>query len=169
MGTIDETTLTALCDLLEDEIERQQNALEIRLTMTQAIRTRDMAALDAMTRALTLIVRESAEAEKARLKLVAPLMEKNAPLLSDIMAVAPFPWKLRLYEYQQRLEQLFNETMIVSKENEVLLARAIGIVSDALSSLSTCQEGLFPGNYTADGRNGAQGSAANPVIMDNKG
>ena len=169
MGIMDETTLAALCDLLEDEIERQQNALEIRLTMAQAIRTRDVAALDAMTRALTLIVRESAEAEKTRLKLAAPLVDKDAPVLSDIMAVASFPWKLRLYEYQQRLEQLFNEIMIVSKENEALLARAIGIVSDALSSLAHCQGGLFPGNYTADGRNGAQGSVANPVIMDNKG
>ncbi len=173
MSYMDDMHLNKLCGLLEDELERQQNALDIRRALSRAVKTRDIASVQSMTNSLMLLIQESADAEKERLGLMARMVKYNAdnktlPNLSQIVAAAPEPWRTRLEDFQHRLDHVFGQAMIAAKENEALLSRAIGIVSDALAAWNRGPDREGDSSYNARGRE-CGAPMVGPMLIDSRG
>lgn len=138
-----EKTLDTLCDLLEDELERQQNVLALCVAQGQAARTHDLEYLEAKTAALGALIQEAVKAERERLHLVRQVVEdfqlpRAQQTLSDLIAAVPDPWKTRLCEFQGGIRAILAETSQVVRENNRIMRRSLHVVDEALNLMVDC-------------------------------
>lgn len=145
--------LAALCDLLEDELERQHNVLETVKAQGLAARAQNLAELDKRTAALSLLMHESLRSEQERLRLLRPVVEcfgltGTEQTLSNLVAAAPEPWKTRLGEFQQALKR----TVAASREQ---IHRNATVMRTTLKRVDTAMDSVFPDQngprYTSGG------------------
>ncbi len=134
---------TRLSSLLDDEAERQENVLALCRAQGEAARKHDIPAMEARTRALTLLLREGIEAGVTRHALLERLTEtyelaESSRNLTGIIDAAPEPWTSRLREQQRRIRGALAETQAVVRVNNQIMRRSLGIVQGALQTLWAC-------------------------------
>ncbi len=167
-----EQVLKQLCELFDDELERQENVLEICIAQGKAARAHDLEYLEAKTVALNALIREAVYAERERLTLVRCLVDAfrlpaGRQTLSDLIAVVQEPWKTRLSEFQVRMRHVLSETQNVVQDNAQVIRRSLGVVNEAMKTLLECIPSE-PVSY--DEKGGGMGcAAANPAMIDTRG
>jgi len=149
--------LAALCDLFEEELERQENLLALTKAQAAAAAARDVEALQARTRAIELLVVAAAEQEPARLRLVREIVDEyrldpEQQTLSGLLQVAAEPWQARLAWLQRRLREVVSETQRHVTNNRRRISR-MRQRNDAL--LRQMTGAPASGGYSEQGQNSA--------------
>lgn len=163
--------LDRLCDLLDEELERQELVLAVTRSQEEAIMARDIGCIQQKTAALEGLIRDAAQAEKDRKALMETVAQEYglAPekqSMSGLISVAPGPWADRLRHFQKELRGVLEQTRRAVHANRRTLRQSQRIVQQCIRSL---QPGTSPpGDYTATG---ADSPLANrqPALIDQRG
>ena len=167
-----EKVLDELCQVLQDELERQENVLAVCRAQGQAARARDAAHLEAKAAALCSLIRETVNAEQERLRLVRAVVERfglpeEEQTMSGLIAAAPEPWKSRMRDIQVRIQKVLADVRRVVQENNRVIRRCLGIVNESLVELGQYAP-AGAGNYDARGSEG-QPARAGTALLDQRG
>ena len=147
--------LRDLCDLFDDELERQNLVLSTCRAQGEAARAHDLAYLEARTTSLTILMEEAFKAEEARLSLLRKVVEElgldtERQTLSDLIAVAPEPWKTRMARFQTNIRSTLAQIRTAVQSNFRYMRstlRRVDKTVDAFTGTSNEQTG----SYDADG------------------
>lgn len=167
-----EDCLEALCEVFQDDLERQEDMLVLCKAQGQAALTHDVELIEARTEALSALITDAAESEKRRIALATALVEglrlpHDKQSLSGLIEVAPPPWKQRMADFQQRMRELLDETRAIVLNNGQVLRRSAKVVGEALDALTQCAPAPR-GQYDArGGESGALGTP--PAFLDQRG
>lgn len=163
--------LEALCNYLDDELERQGNVLALCTAQREALNARDIAALNARTEALDAVASEALDAERRRRELVALTaasvgIDNPDTSLRHVAQRAPEPWGSRL-EYQRgALARILGEIRTAVYFNASRLRNSLQVVNQALAVVAPgVQES--PG-YDAPGQS-ARTAAPRAAVIDQRG
>ena len=165
--------LNELCNVLEDELERQENMLAVCIAQGRAARAHDLEYMEAKTAALNLLIEECSAAEPARLRLIQQaagtfhLFNENHTL-TELIQVAPEPWKSRLQHVQTRMRVTLWATKKRVVDNREVFQRALGVVNEAMESVSQCLLANKPGIYDVHG-GGKSDLRVGPAVLDQRG
>ncbi|MBX7256789.1 MAG: flagellar protein FlgN [Candidatus Hydrogenedentes bacterium] len=167
-----DSNINTLCQLLEDEIERQENLLSVCRSQHEALLAQDLETLQARTEALEALVRETAQAHAMRNSIVQPILAKGGisnanPCLSDLIEAVPVEWKGRLRDLQTRLKAAIAANRTVVRTNARMLRQSLNVTEQLLDTFQACSEGLA-GNYTEQG-GGTTVRLIEPVMLDHRG
>lgn len=162
--------LQKLCELLEDELERQENVLAVCIAQGEAARARDIELLEARATALTRLIEDAVKAEPLRLQLVHEVVQSyglqpEQQTLSGLIAAAPEPWSGRLALFQQRIREVLGQIRVKVRENNALVRRSLNRVNKTLNALMPPERGRAP-LYTASG---SHGLSSGPGFLDSRG
>ena len=171
-GASADLLLEGLCNLLDDELERQEAALGLCQAQREGIRSRDAVGLDANTAALNAVITESSRASQSRTQLLKKVAERcglspERPTVSALVDVVAEPWRTRLDELQERMRSVLAETRAVVRENAHLLRVSTGIIESALRAF----DGLVRDEvekYTEHG-GAARRETREPALLDQRG
>lgn len=162
----------ALCEVFEDELERQRNVLDVCLAQGAAARARDAAHLETKTAALAILIQEVVDAESRRMDIVRQLvaqcgLPEERQTLSALIDAAPEPWKARMRDMQKEIRKVLESVKRTVQENDVLIKKSIANVNRAMHALVECAAPA-PRGYTAHGaRRGPV--VMQPAMMDQQG
>ena len=170
-GTIGEK-LDAPCEHFDDELERQQNVLVVCRAIGQAARSQDLEYLEAKTEALRVLLGEAMEAEQVRLDLVADVVDfyqlpEDQQTLSGLITQVPMPWQQRMREFQVLMRATLESTRRLVRDNNHVLRRSLGIVTQTLATLSMCQP-ESQGQYNHQGGDATR-MKSRPALIDQRG
>ncbi|NIA15420.1 MAG: hypothetical protein GWP08_15240 [Nitrospiraceae bacterium] len=162
----------ALCFVLEDALERQQNLLEICRAQGKAARAHDVEYMEAKTLTLVAVMREAVQAEKTRGDLIVRIAQTQGLAeppenLTALTAIAPEEWRERLAYYQERLQETMEETRAEVRANAAVMRSVLRVVNRAVSVLEQCTA-LNAQEYDAGGLETAAVESA-PKVLDQKG
>ena len=165
-----ETLLENLCDLFDDELERQETVLAVTIAQGRAARDRDRERLEAKTATLHLLLQQAVDAEQERIKLVRQIVDhyhisEARQTLSALIEVAPAPWKTRMSEFQRRVRDILQKTRITVQQNDRVMRRSLKIVDRALNIVFK----KVPAPNGAYDAHGPERPAAQLGIIDQKG
>jgi hypothetical protein len=163
--------LETLCAIFDAEAERQEILLDATRAQVAAAHARDIELLVARTRAMTLLVEETAAAEANRMDAVRAAvallgLPSEDVTLSVLIGVVPEPWKSRLAEFQQRIRATMMATRQVVQENQAFLRRTARAATKALES-ATAAVSARGGAYNHQGSDGPRESG--PSLLDRQG
>ena len=167
-----ENMLDTLCEVLDEELERQENVLVVCQAQSEAVAAHDIEYLTSVTEALCVLVRDAKEAERRRLEVLRHVVEeydlpKERQTLSALIAAVPDPWRRRLREFQTALRATVNETRDLLRRNWPSIRRSLRTVSDCLSALEPAESRL---HQPYDVRGDAPlGSRREPAFVDQRG
>ena len=164
--------LEALCNHFDEELERQETMLAICAAQGEAARAHDFEYLEAKTKAMIALQQEAIDAEAERLALVCQVVDVfELPVerqsLSDLIQVAPDPWRTRLHEFQLRMRTVIADVRRVSQENHAIMRRSLRVVNDALNTVMRFNPAAGS-PYDATGQAGSV-RTAHPAVMDQRG
>jgi len=164
--------LEMLCGVLDDELERQETVLAVTEAQQNAILANDAANVEARTAALEILIRETVQAEAERHCVLRKVVEHfdlppERHTMTDLIAVAPEPWRSRLSEYQTRIRDTVNRTRAYVRTNRRVLRQSIRVVDQCLSAIQRCEE-TTAARYGADGMEPAR-KQRTPSLLDQKG
>jgi hypothetical protein len=167
-----DTLLSTLCDLLDDEVERQENVLAVCNAQRDAVLARDLDALAARTSALELLIRESIHAQAKRHETLRPIvehfgLEPNRQTMTHLIEVSPEPWKTRLHDIQVRMRLTVDKTRAAVRVN-AKVTRQSKRMTDGLIRALRQEHQRNQGGYTDLGAENA-GRIGSPVLMDQRG
>ncbi len=167
-----ESVLEKLCDHFDDELERQENMLALCIAQGEAARAHDLEFLEAKTAAMMALQQEAIDAEAERLSLVCQVVDAyDLPVekqtLSDLIRIAPEPWKRRLGEFQTKMREVIESVRKVSQENAGLMRRSQRVVNDALNTVMRFNP-AGGGRYDASGH-AEPVFAARAAFVDHRG
>jgi hypothetical protein len=140
MPHLPDADLSALCELLDTELERQHDILATVKAQGLAARAQNLEELDKRTAALSLLMHESLRSEQERLRLLRPIVEqfglKGADqTLSNLVAAVPDPWKTRLAEFQQALKRTVAASRQEIHRNATVMRTTLKRVDNAMESV----------------------------------
>ncbi len=165
--------LETICDLLDDELERQETALALCRAQGDGLRAQDMAYLQTKTTALELLIQEAHTAEAARNQLLREVtdrygLSRAAPAtLTTLMQAVSDSWRTRLLEYQARMRRVLAQTRAVVRANAGLLRASMDIVGGAMDALEGAASATAS-HYTPRGTEPV-GHHLQPALIDQKG
>lgn len=147
--------LKRLCDLLDEELERQENILVVCRRKHEAIRSMDVPTLETRTKALEVLARETMDAEPERrraLEEAAHLagLARRGCTLSALAEAVPAPWAARLRMFQRQLKETLDQTRAVAREYARDLRRAKRIADQHIAHM-TGEPAPHKGLYGATG------------------
>lgn len=134
-----------LCDLIEDEVERQENVLAVCQAQTEAVKTNDLEFLESKTAALVVLIQEAAQAARERVALVESIAKEDLQAgaedlkrlrFADIVAAAPNRLRARLSDGHDRLRAALATTRPVAAANAVSLRTALRTMNASFAALS---------------------------------
>jgi len=162
----------ALCYLLDDELERQENILTLCRAQGESARNHDVEYLEARTAALTPLLQEAAQAEVLRSRLLSQIasetgLSNRRPPLSELIPLAEEPWSSRLRYFQTRFQETLSATRDIVRANAGVLRVSLRVITQAMNTLEQCAmaEGAA---YTAAGAGPAEGNVQ-PAVIDRRG
>lgn len=166
-----EDYLEALCEVFQDDLERQEDMLALCKAQGQAALAHDVEMIEARTEALSILIADAADSEKRRIALAAALVEglrlpPEKQTLSALIELAPQPWKQRMTDFQKRMRELLEQTRDIVRSNGQVLRRSAKVVGEALDALTQCAPAAR-GQYDARGESGAHGTP--PAFLDQRG
>ena len=164
--------LESLCNMCDDELERQETALALCRAQGGALRAQDTACMETKTKALELIIREAIEAEVRRRQLLQEVAERyglssECTTLSALIRAVSEPWRRRLAEFQTRMRLLLQEMRATVRANAGLLRASMKVVDEAMGVWEEAA-GAAAGGYTAQGEDRA-GKQLQPALIDQRG
>jgi len=167
-----EHEFTSLCDLLDDELIRQETLLSLLQSQRKAVLERDTAFLDAKTAALRLVMAETVNAEKARHAVLRKIVDHLAlppeeQTLSNLIQHAPESQAKRLEECQQRMNAVMAESKALVQDNARTLRVSLRVVNRSLGVLSGVL-GNDGAEYDDSGRGALRGRQG-PTFIDQRG
>jgi len=121
-----------LAENLDNEAERQETLLAVCRAQLEALNSRNLAAIEARTAALDILVRETAQAVAARAGLITAVAKElelrpEHRTLSGLISVAPAPWNDRLKLVQDRLQRVLKDCRRVVRMNAHTLRRSLDL------------------------------------------
>ena len=166
-----EHVLDRLCDVLTDELERQQLVLAVLEGQRKAALDQDIAYLDAKTEALENLIREEQAAEPIRHDLMKRVVEQlqippSRQSLSELIRVAPEPYASRLREFQTEFRNTLFATRDLVRNNSVVLNRSLHSIQSFLASVSGFE--TSSGQYASDGR-AYTATSLQPALLNQRG
>jgi hypothetical protein len=166
------TDFEKLCDLLDDEIERQQNVNAVCLAHHEALCARDAVAIDARNEALELLARESDEEAVARDAIVARISRRlgvaaETPRLRELADRSPEPWKSKLIERRETLREVAQSNQRLVRRNELIARRSKNLAESWQAALFQRLGEIGPG-YRGDGHVPQQSFRA-AAMIDQRG
>ncbi len=161
-----------LCDMLDDEIERQQNVGSVCTAQHEALCARDIEAIDARNNALELLARDSESEAEARQGAVLRLSQDlgltpERTRLRDLAAHAPEPWKSRLSERRTALQSVVLSNQRLVQRNELIARKSRKIASAWRETLFGQLSETGPA-YRGDGHTPPTVQGA-PAMIDQRG
>lgn len=164
--------LATLCDLLDEELERQENILAVCRAQGKAAQGRNVADLESKTAALNALISEAGAVERTRSKLMLQTVEAfglppERQTLTHLIEVAPEPWKSRLKHFQERLRSTLHQTSRVVRGNSLLFRRSLNAIGKAFRMLRQCFPAA-PSSYDVRGGEIA-GRQLGPAVIDQRG
>lgn len=162
----------ALCHLLDDELTRQGNILQICRAQGDAARRHDVEFLEAQTSSLVPLLQEAAQGDVLRTRIVSQIASASAmanarPVLSELIAAADEPWRSRLLHLQTGLQETAQATRDIVRANAGVLRNSLRVIAQAMAVLDHCAAGQGPA-YTAAGA-GSPVGGAHPTMIDRRG
>ena len=164
--------LEAICELFDDELERQENIFAILVAQASAAKTHDIEFLEAKTEALNSLIQEAIIDEQKRLCLMQKIVNQyqlppERQTLTELIQIVPDPWKSRMKEFQSQMCSLLEDTRAVARKGNRSMRRSLKTVNEALTALMQC----VPAEHTYDGRGEeiAHPAATNPNLIDQRG
>ncbi len=164
-----------LCELFDDELERQENILLLCRKQGRAVRDNDTEALLEGTEALQNLTQEAADAEAQRRRLLEQVaggyeLPSDQQNLSGLIAVTPEPWKTRMRESQRRLRDVLREIEQAVQDNAQLLSASLEVVNNAIGAFEGAVKAIPDDTYTERGTTSAgNGLDEIPALIDQKG
>lgn len=164
--------MDTLCDLLDDEVERQENVLAVCNAQRDAVFARDLDALSARTSALEILIRESIQAQSKRIETLKPIvdhfgLQPEHQTMTNLIDVSPEPWKSRLQELQQRLRETVERIRVAVRANAKVTRQSKRVTDDLIRALR--QEHQHHQQGYSDRGTAPAGQGGNPVLMDQRG
>ncbi len=164
--------LDALCQLFDEELERQENVLGICKDQGDAARQHDTQRLEVRTQALVTLVEDALEAERERVTLLRRVVDHfSLPVkkqtLSDLIEIAAEPWSKRLKEFQTRIQKTLTQTRSTVLENADHIRRSLRVVDDSLNTVLGPAV-VLPGAYEGDGKEPGI-LQREPALIDTRG
>ena len=164
--------LQHLCEVFEDELERQENVLRLCTLQEEAIRQRQPELLAARTQALNAVLYETAYAEQARLaaayEAVCELqLQAEVQSLSGVIAASPEPWRSRLADVQRRLREVMHTSALIVRKNNRLLRCLMQTTQGTLRALGAGS--AESAGYTVQGYNAHSHGAADVRLLNRAG
>lgn len=170
-----EDLLESLCDLCDDQLERQETALALCRAHGEALRTKNVSLIEVKTKALDLLIHETVEAEARRIELLRDVVQRyglpeECTTLSSLVRGISDPWRQRLLDFQEQLRCVLEETRSVVRANASLLRTSIRVVDKALhvfeNTAGTSTE--VSSGYSPQGNSGMR-RPWTPTFLDQKG
>lgn len=132
--------LNTLCDVLDEELRRQESVLAACRAQRGAVAAHDVDGLDVNTEALGALVRDVRDAEAGRLEVLRAVVDeyglpREQQTLTELIRVVPEPWRTRLAGFQKSLRNILGETRRLIHENSRTIRRGLLIVDDCLARL----------------------------------
>lgn len=147
--------LRDLCDLFDDELERQNLVLSTCRAQGEAARAHDLVYLEARTTSLAILMEEAFKAEEARLTLLEKVVNKlglsaEQQTLSDLISAAPDPWRSRMALFQGNIRSTLESIRIAIHSNFRYMRSTLRRVDKTVDAF-TGVPNEYAGNYDADG------------------
>lgn len=141
---ITEDKYSALCELMSEELDRQELALRICEAQNRALATRDVKALEQHTASLALLATEGGAINRKRASLVAEMMaaegwEPQLPL-RVLAERSPEPWRCRLLWYRDRLRRAAGLLHYTMRGNSLVLRGAMRATEGTLREIGLAIE-----------------------------
>lgn len=168
-----EMLMNSLCDLLDDEVERQENVLAVCNAQREAVFARDLDALAARTSALEALIRESIQAQTKRIETLRPIvdhfgLEPERQTMTHLIEVSPEPWKSRLQDLQHRLRKTVERIRVAVRVNAKATRRSKKVTDDLIRVLRQEHQHHQSG-YSDSGAEETTQAGSRPVLMDQRG
>ena len=165
--------LEELCDRFEKELARQEAALALCHKQKDGLRKQDTNLLLVATRSLDTLVNETTRAGHGHSLLFDELakclgLERKGLRLKTIIEVVPDPWRGRLEDCRNRIQDVLAETRDVVRANAGLLRISLRIVERMVNALEGAAVGAGGRRYTARGRK-QYAERLCPAVLDQKG
>ena len=130
----------AVCECLDEELERQQTVKVVCEAQYDAVRIRSIEHLQAKTDALECLIHEANVAEKARLRAVRALVEYlelpvERQTLTELVRIAPAPFGRRLDELQRELKALLPAIRAIIADTQQRLRLGSDILDRTIQTL----------------------------------
>jgi len=143
-----------LCDALAEEVDRQETVFAVCQAQQQALILHDPARVQSTSESLETLTKEAREAEHRRNAVTARIVQAyglavDKPVLSELAAAAPEPWKSRIYFYQHRLLTVLKDVRALLRDNELRAKRSAQVVRRYLSLIQPA--GISDGRYDRRG------------------
>ena len=147
--------LDTLCQVFDDQLERQECMLAVCTAQGDAARVHDIAELDARSEAMQTLIQETVDGEQQRLTLIAQVVAElelqiEDQTLTGLIAAVADPWKGRMAEFQLRIRTVLLRTQMVVRENHRMMQRSLRVVDRAMGALLENGPAMRP-NYAANG------------------
>lgn len=167
-----ENFLERLCELFDDELERQENVLAICHSQGEAARAHDREFLDSRTESLVVLLEDADKAQEARFALLAKVVkglelspEKQS--LSHLIEVVPEPWRRRMSEFQASIQATLKCTKETVRANAAMMRRNLRVIENSLDIVKG--EALCKGNsYNPEGKEHKE-RRADAALIDTHG
>ncbi|GMV99807.1 MAG: hypothetical protein AMXMBFR84_09460 [Candidatus Hydrogenedentota bacterium] len=163
--------LESLCQVLDEELERQENVREICRSQHHALVAHDIESVEARTQGLEQLIRDAVAAEHRRLEVVraiVPLlgMMPESATMTNLIAAAPQPWSDRLAYFQTALKNTVEETRRFVRASAQVSRRTLRALSHCMETLQ--RSDTAGSAYDRQGNGPAARSAA-PALLDHRG
>jgi len=161
--------LEQLCLALDQELERQELLHGLVKAQYEAIHARDHKVLEARTEAISVLARDSRDAEHTRHTLfdqlaIAYELPADGRNMSGLIGACPAPYHGRLKALQTDLRELVASTQQQARDNGRLVQRSLRAVRGTLEVAQP--ETQLAAGYPAT-HAGARKTA--PVLLDQRG
>jgi flagellar biosynthesis/type III secretory pathway chaperone len=161
-----------LCDMLDDEIERQQNVGSVCIAQHDALCARDVELIDARNTALELLARdaelEANERQATVFRIAKALgLAPERTRLRDLAAHAPEPWKARLSDRRVALREVVQSNQRMVRRNQLIASKSRAIADDWRKALFEHLGESGPA-YRGDGHTSISNQDG-PAVIDQRG
>ncbi|MCX5771435.1 MAG: flagellar protein FlgN [Candidatus Hydrogenedentes bacterium] len=130
-----------LCEMLDDEVERQENVLAVCQAQSEAMKSNDLEYLEAKTASLVVLLQEAARATKERSAVMKTIaveqgLNREGLFFSDMVAAAPESLRGRLAESHRRLRDALKKARPVALSNALSLRQALRTMRVSLAAVT---------------------------------
>ena len=129
-----------LCEMMDDEVERQENVLAVCQAQSEAMKSNDLEFLEAKTASLVALIQEAAHATRERAVAIEAIaaeqgLNRERLFFSNVAAAAPELLRGRLTDSHRRLRTVLKETRPVALSNASSLRHALRAMKASLAVL----------------------------------
>ncbi len=162
-----------VCEVIQDELERQQNVLAVCKAQRAALSANDIEAVEARTAALESLIRDAVGAEAQRHAVLRSAVDycelpPERQTMTHLVEELPQPWSSRLSHLQKQLKSTIQETQQVNRANARTIHRSRQMTDRCFAALRG-SENDPPGAYDENGAEPLAQRQETPALLDHRG